>query len=54
MLPSSVYRQCHDVTLRTESATTQIDHVFVSVYGVIVVETKDMKGWIFGGEQDRD
>ncbi len=54
MLPSSVYRQFHDVTLPTESGTTQIDHVFVSVFGVFVVETKNMSGWIFGSEQDRN
>ena len=54
MLPASVYRQYHDVTLPTEEGTTQIDHVFVSVFGVFVVETKNMSGWIFGNEQDRN
>lgn len=34
--------------------TTQIDHVVVSRYGVFVVETKNMKGWIFGGEHDSE
>ena len=34
--------------------TTQIDHVVVSRFGVFVVETKNMKGWIFGGEHDRE
>ncbi|MXY93263.1 MAG: nuclease [Caldilineaceae bacterium SB0670_bin_27] len=54
MLPSSVYRQFHDVTLPTEGGTAQLDHVFVSVFGVFVVETKNMSGWIFGSEQDRN
>lgn len=54
MLPSSVYRQYHDVTLPTTDGTTQIDHVFASVFGIFVVETKNMSGWIFGNEQDRD
>jgi len=54
MLPSSVYRQFHDVTLQTEDGSTQIDHVFVSVFGVFVVETKNMSGWIFGSEQDHN
>lgn len=54
MLPSSVYRQFHDVTLPTEGGTSQVDHVFVSVFGVFVVETKNMSGWIFGSEQDRN
>lgn len=29
-------------------ATTQIDHVVLSPYGIFVIETKNMKGWIFG------
>ena len=53
-LPSSVYRRYHDVTLTTAAgSTTQIDHVFVSVFGVFVVETKNMSGWIFGTEKNR-
>ena len=52
-LPSSVYRRYHDVTLPTAGGTTQIDHVFVSEFGVFVVETKNMNGWIYGTENDR-
>ena len=33
--------------------TTQIDHVIVSRYGIFVIETKHMKGWIFGSKSDR-
>jgi len=51
-LPSATYRAIHDVTLPTEDGTTQIDHIFVSRFGVFVVETKNMKGWIFGTERD--
>ena len=43
------YRLIKNVTLPTEDGSTQIDHVIVSKYGVFVVETKNMKGWIFGG-----
>ena len=53
-LPSSVYRRYHNVTLPTADGTTQIDHVFVSVFGVFVVETKNMGGWIFGSERNRE
>ena len=53
-LPSSVYQRYHNVTLPTVGGTTQIDHVFVSVLGVFVVETKNMAGWIFGSERDRE
>ena len=52
-LPSLVYRRYHNVTLPTVDGTTQIDHVFVSVFGVFVVETKNMGGWIFGSERNR-
>lgn len=42
------YHLIKNVTLPTEDGTTQIDHIIVSRYGVFVVETKNMKGWIFG------
>ncbi|BCD97722.1 NERD domain-containing protein [Marinagarivorans cellulosilyticus] len=47
-LPKDDYHLMKDVTLRTEDGTTQIDHILVSKYGVFVLETKNMKGWIFG------
>lgn len=50
-LPASTYHRLHNVTLPTPDGTTQIDHIFVSRYGIFVVETKNMKGWIFGGER---
>lgn len=49
-LPLETYRPIHNVTLQTPDGTTQIDHIFVSRFGVFVVETKHMKGWIFGQE----
>ncbi len=49
-LPSETYHPIHNVTLRTPDGTTQIDHIFVTRFGIFVVETKNMKGWIFGGE----
>ncbi|CCK80600.1 putative nuclease [Desulfobacula toluolica Tol2] len=42
-----------NVTLPTEDGTTQIDHIIVSKYGIFVVETKNMKGWIFGSERQK-
>ncbi len=39
----------HDVTLETGDGTTQVDHVLVSRFGIFVIETKNMRGWIFGG-----
>ena len=52
-LDEKVYRLIKNVTLPTDDGSTQIDHIVVSVYGVFVIETKNMKGWIFGGEHQR-
>jgi restriction system protein len=52
-LDKQVYKLFKNITLPTEDGTTQIDHVIVSRYGVFVIETKNMKGWIFGGEQQK-
>jgi len=48
LLDKNKYHLIKNVLLPTEDGTTQIDHIIVSVYGVFVVETKNMKGWIFG------
>lgn len=47
-LDKEQYHLIKNVTLPTDDGSTQIDHVIVSKYGVFVVETKNMKGWIFG------
>ncbi|MEN9358739.1 MAG: hypothetical protein RL095_274 [Verrucomicrobiota bacterium] len=48
-LDSKVYHQLNNVTLKLEDgSTTQIDHVIVSRFGIFVIETKNMAGWIFG------
>ena len=52
-LNKHVYHLIKNVTLRTEDGTTQIDHIIVSRYGVFVVETKNMKGWIFGNPNEK-
>jgi restriction system protein len=49
-LRSRDYVDVNDVTIETNRGTTQIDHVIISRYGVFVVETKNMSGWIFGNE----
>ena len=49
-LDKKVYRRFHDVIVPTSNGTTQIDHLLVSSFGVFVIETKNMKGWIFGSE----
>ena len=52
-LDKNKYHIIKDVTLPTEDGTTQIDHIIVSKYGIFVVETKNMKGWIFGNEKQK-
>ncbi|MDJ0623281.1 MAG: nuclease-related domain-containing protein [Desulfocapsaceae bacterium] len=52
-LDKAEYYLCKNVTLPTDSGTTQIDHLIVSRYGIFVVETKNMKGWIYGGERQK-
>ena len=51
-LPASHYTILHDVTLETDLGATQIDHVVVSPYGIFVIETRHMPGWIAGSERD--
>ena len=56
-LPKNTYHRVQNVTLPTDNnatqGTTQIDHIIVSRYGVFVVETKNMKGWIFGSSNQK-
>ncbi|WP_180177844.1 nuclease-related domain-containing protein [Acinetobacter sp. YH01005] len=48
------YILLNDLTLPDgEGATTQIDHLLLSPFGVFVIETKNYKGWIFGSERQK-
>ena len=48
-LDGEKYHILHNIMLPTEDgATTQIDHIIVSQWGVFVIETKTYSGWIFG------
>ncbi len=54
LLNKEEYTMIKDVTLLLDDgSTTQIDHIIVSRYGIFVVETKNMKGWIFGNERQK-
>lgn len=48
VLEGQGYHLINDVTLPTARGTTQVDHVLLSPFGVFVIETKNMSGWIFG------
>lgn len=52
-LPSDKYHCLKNITLPTkDDSTTQIDHVIISTFGVFVIETKNMTGWIFGTKNE--
>ena len=48
------YHLLNHITLRLKDGATQVDHILVSRFGVFVIETKDYKGWIFAGANDRN
>jgi uncharacterized protein YbaA (DUF1428 family) len=49
-LPKEEYTVLHNVMLRTDRGTSQVDHVVVSVYGIFAIEVKNYTGWITGTE----
>ena len=49
-LPKDEYQVINDIIIPSKYGTTQIDHVVVSIYGIFVIETKNYKGLIYGGE----
>ena len=51
-LPPDEYTLLHNVTIPSREGTTQIDHVVLSRFGIFVIETKNMSGWIFGNDRD--
>ena len=53
LLPKDTYHLLKNITFPTENGTTQIDHILVSKYGVFIIETKNMKGWIFGSANQK-
>ncbi len=47
------YRVFNGVILKAPDGTTQVDHIVISSFGIFVIETKNLKGWIFGGERQK-
>lgn len=50
----SEYVLLKNITLPANIGTTQIDHILVSPFGLFVIETKNLSGWIFGNEKQRN
>lgn len=49
VLDENAYRVLSDLILPVAGGgTTQVDHLVLSRFGVFVIETKNMSGWIFG------
>jgi hypothetical protein len=50
-LDPSLYRRIDNLIVPDENGhLTQIDQVVVSPFGIFVIETKNLRGWIFGSE----
>jgi hypothetical protein len=49
-LSNNKYKVFNNIILPSKYGTSQIDHVVVSIYGIFVIETKNYKGLIYGGE----
>ena len=50
LLPEEEYKVINDLMLPTTYGTTQLDHVVISRFGIFVIETKNYRGFIYGGE----
>ena len=44
------YHLFNDVYICFNDRSVQIDHIVVSKYGIFVIETKNIKGWILGSD----
>lgn len=53
-LDAKLYQRFHDVIVPASNGTTQIDHLVISPFGVFVIETKNISGWIFGSKDQRN
>lgn len=51
-LPCEDYIVVNNLLIKNGISTLQIDHVVISVYGIFVIETKNIDGWVFGKEKD--
>lgn len=54
-LPKDRYFVINDLMIeKSNGHTSQIDHVVVSPYGVFVIETKNISGFIYGSEYSKE
>ncbi|WP_051219990.1 nuclease-related domain-containing protein [Rheinheimera baltica] len=50
-LPTSYQHYRNLVIPTAKGDLTEVDHLVVSAYGIFVIEVKNYRGWIFGGEK---
>lgn len=50
-LNHKTYKRFHNLIIKTDNGTTEIDTVILSKFGIFVIEIKDYSGWIFGSEE---
>lgn len=54
-LPKDQYFIINDLMIEKQNGhTTQIDHVVISPYGIFVIETKNITGYIYGSEYSKE
>ncbi|SDB66668.1 NERD domain-containing protein [Butyrivibrio sp. INlla16] len=53
-LPKDRYFVFNDLVVKGDRGLTQIDHVVLSIYGIFVIETKNMRGHIYGSINGRE
>lgn len=54
-LPRNRYFTINDLMIEKQNGhTSQIDHVVVSPYGIFVIETKNISGYVYGSEFSRE
>ncbi len=52
-LSPDLFHLLKDITIPYEYGATQLDHVIISKFGIFVLETRNVKGLIFGSECER-
>ena len=52
--PEGTYHVINDIILNGKYGLTQIDHIVVSLYGVFVLETKNLTGTIYGDARSKE
>ena len=52
-LPKKTYHIIKNVRLPTETSSKIIDYIIVSRYGLFMIQTKNMKGWIYAGQNQK-